>query len=142
MVSVTAYVIPLSNYHEVLITLRCSKDKMTFVIVDNEILFFRQRDGPYYPTLRLLHKCAAPRCIYSSPTCSCATDGWCFECARCVGALCVMRTPVGAGALFTPIEYGLPVPARLQGCRVQPFATRRCAHRCSCSSQYDAARSS
>ena len=42
-------------------TLHHSKDKLTFVIVDNEILFFRQRDGPYYPTLRVLHKCASAR---------------------------------------------------------------------------------
>ena len=42
-------------------TLHHRKDKLTFVIVDNEILFFRQRDGPYYPTLRVLHKCASAR---------------------------------------------------------------------------------
>lgn len=27
------------------------------MVVRNELLFFRQRDGPYIPTLRLLHKC-------------------------------------------------------------------------------------
>lgn len=34
------------------------KDKITFVVVDGEPLFFRQRDGAFFPTLRLLHKCA------------------------------------------------------------------------------------
>ena len=24
---------------------------------DGELIFFKQRDGPWYPTLRLLHKC-------------------------------------------------------------------------------------
>ncbi|RYG51982.1 hypothetical protein EON66_10210 [archaeon] len=35
----------------------CSKDRTTFVIVDGEPLFYRQRDGAFFPTLRLLHKC-------------------------------------------------------------------------------------
>jgi len=34
------------------------KDKMTFVVVEGEALFIRIREGPYFPTLRLLHKCA------------------------------------------------------------------------------------
>ena len=29
---------------------------MSIVIVGDEPLFFQWRDGPYYPTLRLLHK--------------------------------------------------------------------------------------
>jgi hypothetical protein len=36
----------------------CSKDRVNFVVVDNEPLFFQQRDGAYIPTIRLLHKCA------------------------------------------------------------------------------------
>jgi malignant T-cell-amplified sequence len=31
-------------------------DGMQLVIVNNEVLFYSQRDGPFYPTLRLLHK--------------------------------------------------------------------------------------
>lgn len=34
------------------------KDRVSFVVVDGEPLFFRERDGPLFPTLRLLHKCA------------------------------------------------------------------------------------
>ena len=34
------------------------KDRLNFVVVDGEPLFFRQRDGPYFPLLRVLHKCA------------------------------------------------------------------------------------
>ena len=26
-------------------------------MINNEVQFFNERDGPYYPTLRLLHKC-------------------------------------------------------------------------------------
>ena len=32
------------------------KDKLMFVVVDGEPVFFRTRDGVYYPTLRTLHK--------------------------------------------------------------------------------------
>lgn len=31
-----------------------------------ELLFFRHREGPWMPTLRLLHKCKTVLCIYSS----------------------------------------------------------------------------
>ena len=34
------------------------KDKMTFVVVEGTPLFFRVREGPYFPTLHLLHQCA------------------------------------------------------------------------------------
>ena len=33
------------------------KDKLTFVISGGETVFFRVREGPYIPTLRVLHKC-------------------------------------------------------------------------------------
>ena len=32
------------------------KDRLNFVVVDGEPVFYRQRDGPYFPTLRVLHK--------------------------------------------------------------------------------------
>jgi malignant T-cell-amplified sequence len=34
----------------------CSKDRLSFIILGNEPLFFRVREGPYFPTLRLLHQ--------------------------------------------------------------------------------------
>jgi len=34
------------------------KDRLTFAVVNGEPLFFRVREGPYFPTLKLLHKCA------------------------------------------------------------------------------------
>ena len=37
---------------------RCRKDRATYIIVDDVPLFFKPRDGAFYPTLRLLHKCA------------------------------------------------------------------------------------
>ena len=35
----------------------CSHDHIEILVRKNELLLFRQRDGPYIPTLRLLHKC-------------------------------------------------------------------------------------
>ena len=32
------------------------ENKVSVVLLDDEPLFFNQRDGPYFPTLRLLHK--------------------------------------------------------------------------------------
>jgi predicted ribosome-associated RNA-binding protein Tma20 len=37
------------------------KEKLNFVIVDGEPVLFRQRDGPYFPLLRTLHKCEERR---------------------------------------------------------------------------------
>ena len=33
-----------------------SQPDLNLVIVNNEVLFFNFRDGPYFPTLRILHK--------------------------------------------------------------------------------------
>ena len=33
------------------------KDKNTFLVIEGTPLFFKFRDGPYFPTLRLLHQC-------------------------------------------------------------------------------------
>jgi hypothetical protein len=42
------------------------KDKLTFVVVEGTPLFFRVREGPYFPTLHLLHQCAW-RCCWPAP---------------------------------------------------------------------------
>lgn len=34
-----------------------SHEHIEILTVKGELLFFKQRDGPYIPTLRLLHKC-------------------------------------------------------------------------------------
>ena len=34
-----------------------SREHIEIVALQNDLLFFKQRDGPYIPTLRLLHKC-------------------------------------------------------------------------------------
>lgn len=34
-----------------------SQDHIQLVIVNKEILFYNYHDGPFYPTLRVLHKC-------------------------------------------------------------------------------------
>lgn len=43
----------------------CSQDHLNLVIANNEIVFFNERDGPYYPVLRLLHKCMFSIVFYS-----------------------------------------------------------------------------
>ena len=35
----------------------CSREHMSIYTVHGELLFFRHFEGPFYPTLRLLHKC-------------------------------------------------------------------------------------
>lgn len=35
-----------------------SPDYLQVVVLNKEPLFYCTRDGPYYPTLRLLHQCA------------------------------------------------------------------------------------
>lgn len=37
--------------------LSCSHEHIEILTVNGELLFFRQREGVFYPTLRLLHKC-------------------------------------------------------------------------------------
>ena len=34
-----------------------SHDHVEIISVNSELLFFKQRDSPYFPTLRLLHQC-------------------------------------------------------------------------------------
>lgn len=34
-----------------------SRDHIELIVVKGELVFFKQRDGPYIPTLKLLHKC-------------------------------------------------------------------------------------
>jgi len=39
---------------------------LNLVVVNNTILFFNIRDGPYFPTLRVLHQCVClPRPVLS-----------------------------------------------------------------------------
>jgi len=45
----------------------CSHDHIELLAVKGELLFFRQRDGPYMPCLKLLHKCMPQptlMCVY------------------------------------------------------------------------------
>lgn len=37
--------------------LRDSVDHLQLVLINNQVIFFNQRDGPFYPTLQTLHKC-------------------------------------------------------------------------------------
>lgn len=38
-----------------MISYKC-QEHIQLIVVNNEVLFFNQRDGPIYPTLKLLHK--------------------------------------------------------------------------------------
>ena len=40
-----------------ILQLNFSKEHIEILSVKSELVFFRQRDGPWIPTLRLLHKC-------------------------------------------------------------------------------------
>jgi PUA domain protein len=42
-----------------------SQNHLNVVVLNNEPLFFQVRDGPYYPTLHLLHKCKCKKLIHS-----------------------------------------------------------------------------
>lgn len=44
------------------------QENITLLSVEGEVLFFNQRDGPYFPTLRLLHRCKhlSPHSLYQS----------------------------------------------------------------------------
>ena len=44
---------------------RC-QDHVQLISVNNEVVFFCERDGPWYPTLRFLHKCKYYLSIYLS----------------------------------------------------------------------------
>ncbi len=44
-------------------TLIHSHEHVEILVIKNELLFFKQRDGPYIPTLRLLHKCMY-KCVH------------------------------------------------------------------------------
>lgn len=58
------------------------KDRLLFVVADGEPLFFRVRDGPFFPTLRVLHKC---RC--------CLLPGWLCAETRTLCPLAPLQTP-------------------------------------------------
>jgi len=36
-----------------------TKDKVQFLVVKGEAMFFSDRNGPFFPTLRLVHKCTS-----------------------------------------------------------------------------------
>ena len=44
------------------------QENITLLSVEGEVLFFNQRDGPYFPTLRLLHRCMllSPHLLHQS----------------------------------------------------------------------------
>ena len=56
------------------------KDKLTFVVVEDTPLFFRVREGPYFPTLHLLHQCEHRHLfLFFSASCFCLSASfWLF----------------------------------------------------------------
>ncbi|GAM24121.1 hypothetical protein SAMD00019534_072960 [Acytostelium subglobosum LB1] len=39
-----------------IVQVKC-QNHINLVLINNEVIFFNEREGPYYPTLRFLHKC-------------------------------------------------------------------------------------
>ncbi|GIX63215.1 cell cycle regulator protein [Babesia caballi] len=39
------------------------QDHLSLLLVGGEITFFQKRDGPWIPSLRLIHKCKSDRCL-------------------------------------------------------------------------------
>ena len=50
------FMITKNNYHPFVFN-HCSREHIELIMVKGEFVFFKQRDGPYLPTLKLLHKC-------------------------------------------------------------------------------------
>ncbi|XP_070554139.1 malignant T-cell-amplified sequence 1-A-like [Ptychodera flava] len=53
--NIEPYITQILPKKEPLKVIKCH-DHIEIFVTGNEAVFFRQRDGPYYPTLRLLHK--------------------------------------------------------------------------------------
>eukprot|EP01097_Dermamoeba_algensis_P007490 TRINITY_DN4727_c0_g1_i1.p1 TRINITY_DN4727_c0_g1~~TRINITY_DN4727_c0_g1_i1.p1 ORF type:complete len:182 (-),score=40.25 TRINITY_DN4727_c0_g1_i1:67-612(-) len=61
---------PLEDYIDeiipkksILFIAKC-QNHVNLLVVNNEVLFFNERDGPYYPTLKLLHRCPSMLPVY------------------------------------------------------------------------------
>lgn len=72
-----------------------AQNKVSIVVVDGEALFFSQRGGAWFPTLRLLHKCES-RAMLRAPA-SCATDA--RACAAAPDPTMMPRMQVDKGAI-------------------------------------------
>ena len=47
------------------------QNHIQLVTVNDEILFFNERDGPFFPTLKLLHKCEDSMILFCLSLCHC-----------------------------------------------------------------------
>ena len=56
-----------ANYVDTFFHIYYSHEHIELLAAKGEVLFFRQRDGPYMPCLKLLHKCrlACKLCIHA-----------------------------------------------------------------------------
>lgn len=61
VLKIVAFLIIVKNpWHYIRITFlfyNFSHDHIEIISLNSELLFFKQRDSPYFPTLRLLHQC-------------------------------------------------------------------------------------
>lgn len=86
---------------------RRSKDKVSFIVLNGEPLFYRVREGPYFPTLRVLHQCAF-LCWLVAHGPSDAVPGLCIcvicqlPCARLAR---VFTFALQASPLYNPFPY-------------------------------------
>ena len=106
----------LEEYLDVLIppksticAIKC-KDHITLITANKQILFFQERDGPYYPTLRLLQ--AFPEIL---PVMQCDIGG----CRFVLGGANVMCQGLtsGGGKVAEGLPEKAPVQIRIEGKR-------------------------
>ena len=81
---------------------------ITLIVIDDEILFFQQRDGPLFPTLKLLHKYPQimPRMQVDKGAVKFILGG--------ANIMCPGFTSAG-GNISTPIDKGQPVAIYVEG---------------------------
>lgn len=55
------------NQHHLWYEFLNSHDHINLIVMNNEVLFFNHFDGPYFPTLKLIHKCKEISSCRSKP---------------------------------------------------------------------------
>lgn len=84
------------------------REHIEIVAIQNELLFFKQRDGPYIPTLRLVHKypCTLPLLQVDRGAIRFILSGANIMCPGLTSAGAKMDTPVPEGSIVAVMAEG------------------------------------